>query len=128
MSEIITLILMYTSGVFMLLAAVGIVRMPSLFTRMHAATKVGAMGLTCAMLAVAFHFGDLGITTRALLVILFFLLTAPVAAHMIGRSAYMSGIPLASNAVINEWPRPEQTPPDRAPDSESDEDPPQGSA
>ncbi|HMP74119.1 MAG TPA: monovalent cation/H(+) antiporter subunit G [Kiritimatiellia bacterium] len=106
MSEILTLVFMYTSGIFMMLAAIGIIRMPSLFTRMHAATKVGAMGLTCAMLAVAFHFGDLGITTRALLVILFFLLTAPVAAHMIGRSAYMSGIPLARTAVVNEWPRP----------------------
>jgi multicomponent Na+:H+ antiporter subunit G len=111
-----------------LLSAVGIVRMPSLFTRMHAATKVGAMGLTCAMLAVAFHFGELGITTRALLVILFFLLTAPVAAHMIGRSAYMSGIPLAKNAVINEWPRPEQTPPDSAPDPEPPENTPLGSS
>lgn len=110
-----TNLLMITGSLFMLLAAVGIVRMPDLFTRMHAATKVGTMGVSGLMLAVAIAFNDLGTTTRALLIILFFLITAPVGAHMIGRSAYLSGVKLWSGTRINEWPAPGEqntSPPD----------------
>lgn len=110
-SEAWTLLFMIGGGLFMLLAAVGIVRMPDLFTRMHAATKVGTMGVSGAMLAVAVHFHDLGTTTRAVLIILFFLITAPVAAHMIGRSAYLSGIRLWSGTRINEWTHDRNNPP-----------------
>ena len=48
----------------------------------------------CILLALAVHFHDLGITIRALLVLTFFFMTAPVAAHMIGRAAYLVGVPL----------------------------------
>jgi multicomponent Na+:H+ antiporter subunit G len=86
----------------MVLAAVGLVRLPDLFTRMQASTKASTLGVACMLLAVAIYFGTLGVTTRALLVIVFFFLTMPVAAHMIGRAAYFSGIPLWQNTVVDE--------------------------
>lgn len=104
MKDVLTLLVMVGGSCFMLLAAVGVVRMPDLYTRMHAATKVGTVGVIGVMLAVALHFGELGTTTRALLIVLFFLITAPVAAHMIGRSAYLSRTPMWKGTVINEWP------------------------
>ncbi len=94
MSEIIIIILMAIGGALMLLAGVGIVRMPDLFTRMHVATKSATLGVGCVMTAVAIYFGDVGVATRALLVILFFFLTAPVGAHLIGRAGYIVGTPL----------------------------------
>lgn len=108
MKDWITLLLMVTGSLFMLLAAVGVFRMPDLYTRMHAASKVGTVGVICVMLAVSFHFAELGIVTRSILIILFFLITAPVAAHMIGRSAFLARTPMWRGTVINEWPDPQK--------------------
>jgi multicomponent Na+:H+ antiporter subunit G len=101
---------MIVGSVFMFLAAVGVMRMPDLYTRMHAATKVGTVGVIGVMIAVALHFGELGIVTRSLLIIAFFLITAPVAAHMIARSAYLAKTPMWKGTIINEWadPRPDR--------------------
>lgn len=68
--------------------------MPDLFTRMQASTRAASPGASCMLLGVAVHFGDLGITTRVVLIIAFILLTAPVSAHMIARGAYFVGVPL----------------------------------
>jgi multicomponent Na+:H+ antiporter subunit G len=87
---------------FLLLAGLGIIRMPDLFTRIQAATKASTLGVGCIILALALHFNDTGITVRALLVIAFFLLTAPVAAHVIARAAYFVGVPLWERTIIDE--------------------------
>jgi multicomponent Na+:H+ antiporter subunit G len=102
MSEWIMILLMLTGGAFLLLAAVGIIRMPDLYSRIQAATKAATLGVGCIILALAIHFVDLGITVRALLVIAFLFLTQPVAAHMIGRAAYFVGVPLWENTIMDE--------------------------
>jgi multicomponent Na+:H+ antiporter subunit G len=94
MSEILIIILMAIGGALMLLAGVGILRMPDLFTRMHVATKSATLGVGCVLTAVAIFFADVGVLTRALLVVLFFFLTAPVGAHLLGRAGYIVGTPL----------------------------------
>ncbi|HEX6439063.1 MAG TPA: monovalent cation/H(+) antiporter subunit G, partial [Candidatus Binatia bacterium] len=83
MSEALSAALMLIGAVFGLLAGAGVVRMPDLFMRMQAATKASTLGIGCIMLAVAVHFGELGIATRAVATVIFLFLTAPVAAHMI---------------------------------------------
>jgi monovalent cation/proton antiporter MnhG/PhaG subunit len=102
MNEILSSALMIIGAMFALLAGGGVVRMPDLFTRMQAATKASTLGIGCIVLAVAIHFGDLGITTRALATIMFVFLTAPVAAHMIARAGYVVGVPLWEGTVIDE--------------------------
>lgn len=102
MREVITSALIVLGGAFMLLASVGVVRMPDLFMRMQAATKAATLGAGCMLLAVAVHFDDLGVTTRALLVIAFVFLTAPVAAHVIARAAYSVGTPLWEGTIRDE--------------------------
>lgn len=87
----ITVILMLAGAFFMLVAAVGVLRMPDLLMRMHAATKAGTLGAGLFLVAVAVHFGSTGVTIRAVATIFFLLFTAPVAAHVIGRAAYFSG-------------------------------------
>jgi multicomponent Na+:H+ antiporter subunit G len=49
------------------------------------------------------HFGSITVISRGVLVIAFFLLTAPVAAHMIARAAYRSGVSLWILTRIDEW-------------------------
>lgn len=100
--ETITSLLMLSGAVFAFLAAMGILRFPDLFSRMQAATKGSAFGVTCVLLAVAVHFAELGIATRAIVTIIFVILTAPVAAHMIGRAAYFVGVPLWHGTVTDE--------------------------
>jgi multicomponent Na+:H+ antiporter subunit G len=94
MNEFFIIPLMALGAALMLLAGVGILRMPDLFTRMHVATKSATLGVGCILVAVAIFFGDIGVFTRALLVIIFFFLTAPVGAHLIGRAGYIVGAPL----------------------------------
>jgi multicomponent Na+:H+ antiporter subunit G len=103
MKEWITAILMLLGAAFMLLAAVGITRMPDVYTRMQPATKAATLGVGCMLLAVAVHFSEVGVTMRALAGIAFVVLTAPVAAHMIGRAAYLLGLPLWEGTQVDEF-------------------------
>ncbi len=102
MIEVVTNVLLLVGASFLLLAAIGLLRMPDLFTRMSAATKGTTLGVGCMLLAVGIYFPGLGITTRALAAIVFFFVTAPVAAHMIGRAAYFVGVPLWEGTVRDE--------------------------
>lgn len=105
MSQVLTSILLLLGGGFCLLGAVGMVRMPDIFTRLQAATKTGTLGVGFIMLATAIHFQDLGVSVRSLLVILFLFLTAPIAAHVIARAAYFVASPLWSRTAVDELKR-----------------------
>jgi len=94
--------LMLSGAVFMLLAGLGVVRMPDLYTRMSATSKAATLGSGLVMLAAALHFGEFSITVRVLAIIVFLLLTVPIAAHMIGRAAYFDGVPLWEGTVLDE--------------------------
>lgn len=98
------LVIVFTaSGVaFCLLAAVGMVRMPDLYTRMQAASKAATLGAACIIVATAIDFGTTPIATRVLLTSVFLAATAPIAAHMIARAGYLVGVPLADETVIDE--------------------------
>ncbi len=102
MTEAITAFLLLFGATLMLLAAVGILRMPDVFTRMHAATKTSSLGAGTMFLAVAVFYGELGIVSRSLLVMAFLFLTIPVSAHMIARAAYFVGVPLWKGTIIDE--------------------------
>jgi multicomponent Na+:H+ antiporter subunit G len=81
-------------GVFLnCVAAIGLIRLPDVYTRMQASTKGGTLGVGCIILACAIQFQSLLTASQAVLVILFMFLTAPVAGHLIGRAAYFVGVP-----------------------------------
>lgn len=94
MIELLVALSMLTGSVLMLLAAIGALRMPDLPMRMHATTKAGALGSGLIMIAVALHFSSSEVTARVMAIIGFIMLTAPVAAHVIGRAGYFVGVPL----------------------------------
>ena len=102
MKEWLTIALLLTGGAFSLLAAIGIVRLPDLFIRLHAAAKGGTMAASLLIIASAVHFWELGVTTGALLVVLFLFLTAPIASHLIARAAYLVGVPLWQDTIEDE--------------------------
>ena len=102
MTDLLTAFFLLVGALFMLLAALGALRMPDLLMRMHATTKAGALGSGLIMVAVAVHFWEAGVTARALAVVLFVMLTAPVAAHAIARAGYFVGVPLWPKIVRDE--------------------------
>jgi multicomponent Na+:H+ antiporter subunit G len=86
-------------GFFCFVAGLGILRLPDVLIRMHASTKAGTLGSGLILGAVALYFAETAVTTRALATILFLLITAPVAAHMIGRAAFRSGVSLWNTTI-----------------------------
>ncbi|MBX3363823.1 MAG: monovalent cation/H(+) antiporter subunit G [Phycisphaeraceae bacterium] len=94
--------LLFIGMFFGVLGAVGVVRMPDLFTRLQASTKAGTLGVGFLMVAAAIHFADMGSAVKASLVVAFLFLTAPVAAHVIARAAYIVRIPLWERTAVDE--------------------------
>lgn len=86
MIEILAGILVLAGGVFSLIAGLGLVRLGDVLMRMHASTKAGTLGSILTLTAPVLIFWDIGVTTKATVAVLFLLLTAPIAAHMIGRA------------------------------------------
>jgi multicomponent Na+:H+ antiporter subunit G len=86
---------------FMLVAALGIVRLPDIYTRMQAATKAATVGVVGVMCGVAVALADAPVTARVALVSAFLLLTSPVAAHAIARAAHARGVPLAPGTRVD---------------------------
>ncbi len=78
-------------AMFGLLAAIGIVRLPDLYTRLHAASKAGLVGAGLILVAVALISTDGAVVLRAILGIIFLLLSTPIAAHLLARAAREAG-------------------------------------
>ena len=94
MTDLVAAVLIVLGGAFCAVAGLGVVRLPDVLLRMHASTKAGTLGVGLVLGGVALHFGDVTVVAKAVLVVLFLLLTAPVAAHLVGRAAWRSGSPL----------------------------------
>lgn len=91
MLEALLSVALLAGATFVFVAALGVVRMPDLYTRMHAATKAGALGSGLLVFAAAAAMGGASVTVRAVATVLFIVLTAPVAAHALGRAVFRSG-------------------------------------
>lgn len=106
MNEIASAVLLGGGALLMLLAGIGIVRMPDVYTRMQASAKASTFGAGLLLLAVTFHFQDLDVTVRALATIAFIFLTVPVSAQLISRAAYRTGAPVVSITRVEQSPEP----------------------
>ncbi|MBY5404205.1 monovalent cation/H(+) antiporter subunit G [Rhizobium leguminosarum] len=95
----ITALLLIVGALFALAAAIGLVRLPDLYTRMHSASKAGTVGSGLLLLAAGLYSQDLAILARAIAGFIFFLLTAPVSAHLLARTAHRSGYDLGELSV-----------------------------
>lgn len=76
-------------GVFMFIGSVGLVRLPDLYTRLHAPTKATTLGIACILLAstIMFSIKNGNLSVHEWLITLFLLITAPVTANMIAKTA-----------------------------------------
>ena len=102
MRDILTAVMWVAGSAFALLAAVGVLRMPDVFTRMQASTKASTLGLGCLLIGAALQLGDFASFIRVASIGAFILLTTPVAAHVIARAAYFADVPLWEGTVLDE--------------------------
>ena len=102
MREIMIKILL-TSGVFFsFVAAIGVLRLPDVFMRLSATAKAATLGTSFILGATALLFQTMAVSGKILAIVSFLLLTAPVAAHMIGRAAYFGKVPLWEGTICDE--------------------------
>jgi multicomponent Na+:H+ antiporter subunit G len=91
--EIVTLAITLIGVFFVVVSSVGLVRLPDLYTRVHAAGKAGTLGIIGVLLGVgSYYSASLPIVIKMMAMIAFFFLTAPVATHMIDRAAFLTGV------------------------------------
>ena len=95
-------LLLLLGAAFALIAAIGLVRLPDLYTRMHAASKAGTLGSGALLIALALHDGTGGTASCALAGVVFFLLTAPISAHLLAKASYAVGYDMWEHSVRDE--------------------------
>jgi multicomponent Na+:H+ antiporter subunit G len=84
------------------IAALGALRFHDFYMRMHAASKASSLGLGLMMLSLALAEMDPVVWFKAVCGIVFLFLTAPVAAHLLGRAAYIHKVPLWAKSLTDE--------------------------
>src|SRR5690554_2012287 len=94
--------LMLVGAAFCLVASIGILRLPDLYSRMHAASKAGTLGSGVLLLALAIYAQEHATVSRALAAIAFLLLTAPISAHLLAKAAHAVGYRLWEGSVQDE--------------------------
>lgn len=104
MTEYLAGILVLAGALLALLAAVGVVRLPDVFTRMQASTKALTLGLGCLLAGLVLLHPTTEFVIRAGSIAAFVMLTAPVSAHVIARAAARTGAPLWIGTHVDERP------------------------
>ena len=89
-------------ALFVLLAAVGLVRMPDTYLRISVTTKAATLGVGLVLMSTTVYFSNADVTSQAFVIILFIFLTAPVSAHLIGRASYFIGVKLWDKSVMDD--------------------------
>ena len=102
MNDILIMIIISLGTLFILLAAIGLLRMPDLYLRMSVTTKAATLGVGLILLGLALYYMQTSITTRVIAIIVFLLLTAPISAHVIGRASYFVGVPMWKKTKMDE--------------------------
>ncbi|AER57764.1 putative monovalent cation/H+ antiporter subunit G [Pseudoxanthomonas spadix BD-a59] len=87
--DLVLIALLVAGSIFILVGALGLVKLSDVFARLHAPTKSSTLGVGCVLLAsVGYHLlqGE-GLQLRELLITVFLFITAPISAHLIGKAA-----------------------------------------
>lgn len=100
--DLISAALMSIGAMLLLIAGIGVLRMPDLFLRMSATSKASSLGAGCLLLAVGVSAAEFSVTVRVVAGVAFLFLTTPIASHMIGRAAYLLKVPMISGMVCDD--------------------------
>ena len=98
--EWIAVLLILLGSIISVISALGMLRLPDVYTRSHAATKSATLSVLACLIGAFIYFWskDGFVSIRLILGILFVFITAPVAGHLICRAAYRARVPLAEGS------------------------------
>lgn len=102
MTETAIAILILAGSLYMLIAALGIVKLRDVYMRMHAITKASSLSVLLLIVAVMTAFPTAAIIISGLAILTFIILTTPIATHMMARVAHLLGIRPAPGCVGDE--------------------------
>ena len=106
--NLLTIFFLLVGLFFMFVGALGVYRMPDLYGRLHANTKSLTLGLIGLLVAVMIYLAPreqielTSLITRAILVIVFQFVAAPVGAHILARAAHLDRAPIADETIADE--------------------------
>ncbi|MDR2944332.1 MAG: monovalent cation/H(+) antiporter subunit G [Methanosarcinales archaeon] len=91
-------------GVFdILIGMIGLIRLPDIYNRLHATTKIATTGAFFVLLSILIQDGLTSFGLKAIVIGLFLLMTAPVAGHAIARAAYNIRIPPCDQTLFDAY-------------------------
>ena len=99
MMQILSSLFLVGGASLCLIAAIGVLRLPDFFMRMHAATKASVAGCGLILIGVALSEPSGSMWLKVFIAVSFLLLTTPLSGHLLGRAGYVSGVPLWRNTV-----------------------------
>ena len=102
-NETIAILFVMLGIIFDLFGCIGLIRMPDIYNRLQASTKCVTLGTCSILFAVVIKYGLNAAGIKAILCIVFLLLTAPVSAHALARASHRSGVKLADGSVCDDY-------------------------
>ncbi|MCB2018698.1 MAG: monovalent cation/H(+) antiporter subunit G [Hydrogenophaga sp.] len=90
--DIASWVLLVLGGVFCCIGALGLIRMPDFYTRMHAASVIDTLGAGLMLLGLCLQAGWTLITVKLLMVALLLFFASPTATHALARAALARGL------------------------------------
>ena len=103
MTETIAFVLFGIGVAFNLFGCLGLVRLPDVYNRLQASTKCVTFGTIFLLAGVTVYFGVTAVGIKAILCLVFILITSPTAAHAISKGAYHSGVKLWKKSVVDQY-------------------------
>lgn len=101
--NLLAIVFLVAGVAFVLLAAIGFLRMPDTYLRSQVSSLAPTLGKICILLSVACSFDNGSVTSKAILIVIFLFVSAPVAAHLILRAAYRDKTPFSKNTVRDDY-------------------------
>lgn len=102
MNDILIMILSTLGAIFILIASFGVFKMPDFYSRLSVTIKAATLGIGCILIAAVLYFSDFSVTTKAIAIMFFLLITSPVAGFLISKVAYMTGTKLWKHSLMDE--------------------------
>jgi multicomponent Na+:H+ antiporter subunit G len=101
--EVVAAVLLVVGVFFYFSGAIGILRFPDVYNRIHASTKTSTIGIASILLADLVSLGVEPVTVKAMAIIVFLMITYPVAGHLLARAAYRTGVVLSDKTLHDEY-------------------------
>ena len=99
MIEWLAFVFLILGALFILISAIGILRLPDLYMRMHASTKTTSLGIFLLLVGALLAMPDISTIIKGILVVVFTFLTSPLGAHMVSKAGHLLKVGKAKNYI-----------------------------